>query len=376
MSSIPQNYCDENELIDCVQRFFSRHHVGKLLAKCNGMKEKGVSPVSLLRYKLSNIFVGRSMYMQQRTGSFKEDFSKNTFYRFLNSAKTNWLRFTSLLAADIVNNDLKDLTDDSRKNVFIVDDSLFSRTSCKKTELGSKVFDHTDMHFKKGFRMLTLSWSDGNTLIPVNSCLLASAKEANIIGPVKNFDNRTIAGKRRKLAQTKAPEAMMALLDTALSAGLKADYVLFDSWFSNPAQITAIHSKGMDVIAMLKKSSRIKYSYCGEQLNIKEIYSRNKKRRGRSKYLLSVDVMVGKENPIHVFLHDHRLCYYITEIPFYSTFSSLLYKVLSRPRHSHRAFVYWLDSDRKACRCLRYFFDFKAQTTFTVCKHIAISDAI
>ena len=291
MSSIPQNYCDENELIDCVQRFFSRHHVGKLLAKCNGMKEKGVSPVSLLRYKLSNIFVGRSMYMQQRTGSFKEDFSKNTFYRFLNSAKTNWLRFTSLLAADIVNNDLKDLTDDSRKNVFIVDD-------CKKTELGSKVFDHTDMHFKKGFRMLTLSWSDGNTLIPVNSCLLASAKEANIIGPVKNFDNRTIAGKRRKLAQTKAPEAMMALLDTALSAGLKADYVLFDSWFSNPAQITAIHSKGMDVIAMLKKSSRIKYSYCGEQLNIKEIYSRNKKRRGRSKYLLSVDVMVGKENPI------------------------------------------------------------------------------
>ena len=146
--------------------------------------------------------------------------------------------------------------------------------------------------------MLTLSWSDGNTLIPVNSCLLASAKDTNIIGPVKDFDHRTLAGKRRKLAQTKAPEAMMTLLNTATSAGLNADYVLFDSWFSNPAQITAIHSKGMDVIAMIKKSSRIKYSYCGEQLNIKEIYSRNKKRRGRSKYLLSVDVMVGKKNPI------------------------------------------------------------------------------
>lgn len=146
--------------------------------------------------------------------------------------------------------------------------------------------------------MLTLSWSDGNTLIPVNSCLLASAKDTNIIGPVKIFDNRTLAGKRRKLAQTKAPEAMMTLLDTALNSGLEADYVLFDSWFSNPAQITAIHSKGMDVIAMIKKSSRIKYSYCGKQLNIKEIYSRNRKRRGRSKYLLSVDVTVGKENSI------------------------------------------------------------------------------
>lgn len=271
MSSIPQNHSDEKALIDCVQRFFSKHHVGKLLARCNGMKEKGVSPVSLLRYKLSNIFVGRSMYMQQQTGSFEEAFSKNTFYRFLNSAKTNWLRFTSLLAADIVNRDIKGLTNDSRKNVFIIDDSLFNRTSCKKTELGSKVFDHTDMRFKKGFRMLTLSWSDGNTLIPVNSCLLASAK---------------------------ATEAMMVLLDTALSVGLNADYVLFDSWFSNPAQITAIHSKGMDVIAMIKKSSRIKYSYGGKQQSIKEIYSKNKKRRGRSKYLLSVDVMVGKETPI------------------------------------------------------------------------------
>ena len=110
MSSIPQNYSDEKVLVDCVQRFFSKHHVGKLLARCNGMKEKGVSPVSLLRYKLSNIFVGRSMYMQQRTGSFKEAFSKNTFYRFLNSAKTNWLRFTSLLAADIINHDIRDLT--------------------------------------------------------------------------------------------------------------------------------------------------------------------------------------------------------------------------------------------------------------------------
>ena len=82
MSSIPQNYCDENELIDCVQRFFSRHHVGKLLAKCNGMKEKGVSPVSLLRYKLSNIFVGRSMYMRQQTGSVLE-MADITFSRLL-----------------------------------------------------------------------------------------------------------------------------------------------------------------------------------------------------------------------------------------------------------------------------------------------------
>ena len=218
MSIVSQNSSNEVALFDCVQRLFSTHKVGKFFQKCNDSKEKGVPAMAILKYKLSNIFIGRSMYMQQKTGSFKEDCSKNTFYRFLNSVKTNWLRFTSMLASDIVNNDLKNLTDDTRTNVFIVDDSLFGRSGCKKTVLGSRVFDHIDMRYKKGYRLLTLGWSDGNTFIPVNSCLIASSKESNIIGPVKNFDKRSIAGRRRKMAQSKAPEVMLNLIDTATSS--------------------------------------------------------------------------------------------------------------------------------------------------------------
>lgn len=91
---------------------------------------------------------------------------------------------------------------------------------------------------------------------------------------------------------------MMKLIDVASTAGLSAKYVLFDCWFANPAQITQIKSRDMDVIAMIKKSSRIKYGYEGKTLNIKEIYAQNKKRRGKSKYLLSVDVTLGKDDPI------------------------------------------------------------------------------
>ena len=61
MSILPQNHTDEVALLDCVQKFFSKHHVGKLLKQCNGTKEKGVSAVSLLKYKLGNIFVGKSI---------------------------------------------------------------------------------------------------------------------------------------------------------------------------------------------------------------------------------------------------------------------------------------------------------------------------
>ncbi|MDO4621308.1 MAG: transposase [Lachnospiraceae bacterium] len=298
MSILTQNNVSDTELFDCVQRFFSKHRIGMLLKKCNGTKEKGVPSISILKYKLGNVFSQRSMYMQQRTGSFNESFSKNTFYRFLNSAKTNWLRFTSLLASEIINSELDALTDETRVKTFIIDDSLFNRSSCKKTELGSRVFDHTDHSYKKGYRMLTLGWSDGCTFLPINSCLLASSQESNIIGPMKSFDKRTIAGKRRVLAQMKATDSMLTLIDNALSSRISTDYVLFDSWFSNPAQILSMKERGLDTIAMIKKSSRIKYGYEGQALNIKQIYARNKKRRGRSRYLLSVDVMLGKENPI------------------------------------------------------------------------------
>ena len=79
MSSIPQNHFDENDLIDCVQRFFSKHHVGNLLARCNGMKEKGVSPVSLLRYKLSNIFSEEVCICSSRLGLLKKSFPRTLF---------------------------------------------------------------------------------------------------------------------------------------------------------------------------------------------------------------------------------------------------------------------------------------------------------
>ena len=101
------------------------------------MKEKVVLAISLLRYELSNIFVGRSMYMQQRTGSFKEGGSKNTFYRFLNATKTNWLRFTSLLAAvgkdevtkiaELTEDQLSVQTSDDMKNSQENFQEIFSR---------------------------------------------------------------------------------------------------------------------------------------------------------------------------------------------------------------------------------------------------------
>ena len=296
-TSIVQQNKEEKELYNAISSFFCKFHIGDLLRKCNAQKEKGVPVIQIFKYKLCNVFADRSMYMQQKTGSFKESFSKNTFYRFMNSARTNWLKFTTRLSKAAIDT-LEPLTNEDRVNAFIVDDSLFERTSCKKTELGSKVFDHVSMRYTKGFRLMTVGWTDGNTFIPINSTLLASSKEQNILGEQKCYDGRSLAGRRRKLARMKGTDAMIALLQAAQADGHTADYVLFDSWFSCPAQIAAVKNLGLDSIAMIKKSSKIRYEYNGELLSLQKIYGISKKRRGRSKYLLSVDVMIGKDQKI------------------------------------------------------------------------------
>lgn len=82
---------------------------------------------------------------------FQRGLFQNAVYRFLNSAKTNWLRFTTALASTIINDEVKELTDEKRSNVFILDDTLFNRTSCKRTELGSKVLTIPTCDTKKAF---------------------------------------------------------------------------------------------------------------------------------------------------------------------------------------------------------------------------------
>ena len=296
MSSIPHSEGNENEISNSVTNFMNKFQIGKLLFKCNAGKAKGIPVIEVFRYLFCLIFSNRSMYMQRKTGTFDGSFCKNTVYRFLNNAKINWFRFTTLLSSRIINDFMKPLTGEKRKDVFVIDDSLFDRSRSKKTELLAKVFDHCSMKYKNGYRMLTLGWSDGNSFVPINHCLMSAADDKNLLCKAADFDGRSLAGKRRRQSRRKATEVMIDLLKAARSSGISAKYVLFDSWFSSPKTITVLKTDcELDTIAMVKKSSKIKYGYQDGKYNIKEIYKQCKKRRGRSKYLLSVDVTVGNE---------------------------------------------------------------------------------
>ena len=151
--------------------------------------------------------------MQIATGKFVEGFCKNTVYRFLNAAKTNWEKFVCALSERIINRTIRPLTSEERKDVFIFDDTMFSRTGGKKTELCSRVFDHVTMKYLRGYRLLTLGWSDGNSFLPIAGRLLASNKEKNIVGPKHPADRRSLAGKRRNEDDRTIGELFLMMVD-------------------------------------------------------------------------------------------------------------------------------------------------------------------
>lgn len=293
---LSQKLVEAQEANDTVRWFIRHFEVGKLLRICQANKAKGFSVVELFTYLLCCMFSPISTYMSMRIGSFKESFSKNTIYRFCNSAGINWHKFVRLLSERIIDRFIRPATSDRRLEYFIFDDTPFAKSG-KKTELVSKFFNHVTMKYERGFRILMLLWSDGYTSMPVDFCPLSSGKDKLLISPAKACDGRSLAGRIRKQARQKAPDILLGMLKDAIKAGHKAKYVLFDSWFATPKGITAIKKElSLDVLAMLKKSSKVYYEYQEKQLDLKRIYAMNRKRPGRSKYLLSVEVnLIQKE---------------------------------------------------------------------------------
>ena len=304
MNIITQDVHQKNVLSQKMQKFFSTYHIGQILRQANACKLTGVPAIKIVLFVFVMTFSGNSMYMKMKLHPEDASFGKDTFYRFMKSCHTNWRKFTSLLCYRIIKQTIEPLTGEDRLNVLIIDDSIYSRARSKKVELLAKVFDHARHIYIYGFRMLTLCWSDGNTVLPVSHCLLSTENARNRIQEASaKVDARSNGNKQRKLAQMKATEVALELLKEAKAMGIPAKHVLFDSWFCTPSAMLDIKEIGYYVIGMVKKSSKIHFCFNGKMQDVKSIYSQSKKRRGKAAWTLSVEVKAvkdGRETPVRL----------------------------------------------------------------------------
>jgi hypothetical protein len=106
---------DFRDSMDAASRFINRFDIIALLGECGAYKEKGVPVRVILLYIFNLMFSPMSMYYQIKMGSFHEDFSKNTVYRFLGNIHMNWHMFMLRLSTIIIRH-LWPLKESGQKN--------------------------------------------------------------------------------------------------------------------------------------------------------------------------------------------------------------------------------------------------------------------
>ncbi|MDZ7691904.1 MAG: transposase [Balneolaceae bacterium] len=241
-----------------------------LLYRAGIVKRSGHSAVRLLRLFLGLPFSNNKIWRFQ--GEQNPLPERSAFYEFLAQKHYNWELLVFIVAQRVITF-LTTLTTAGRKRVLILDDSPYKRDRSKKVELLGRHHDHNDNTTCKGFRMLSLAWSDGHSLIPLGFELLSNADNEKRIGAIPDYDGRTRFGKRCKRATQKTVDVASALLKRVAKNRLQADYLVCDSWFSFPKQLSKL-STHLPVACMLKDLPAISYLHGQRIYSLKRLYQK------------------------------------------------------------------------------------------------------
>lgn len=288
-----------------IDDFFDRFKIATLMHRCGVRKHHGHSVRSLTEAIFTLPFIGKNFFRGIVVNS-ELPFGKDAAYELLKGESYNWRRLLLALGRRLFGV-FNRLTSQERESVLIIDDSPYDRSRSKWVELLSSVWDHSTGRFLKGFRMLTICWSDGTSCLPMDFALLSSADaKKRLCDSQKALDKRCCAYQRRKEAIQKTTAHLEAMVKRILAMGVSAQYLLMDSWFTMPATVVTL-AQHLKVIGMVKKSPKIHYTYKGQSMDLKTIYRKLKKRRGRAKILVSANVTLKDALAVKlVFVRDKR----------------------------------------------------------------------
>lgn len=294
-----------NQLPKEIKAVFRELKIVKHLHKAGITKKFGFPSSYLFQLVFCLVFHHKSWFTLLQSKKADCYPSKDSVYRFLNHSKFAWRRFLTFLSAYAIQK-VHTLTDEKRPKVLIVDDSMYDRNRSKKVELLAHCSDHSSLtkRFYKGFRMLTLGWSDGATFMPLDFSLLSS-KKAQINGISEDIDKRSSGYKRRIEALKSAPSIIPSMIERALKAGVSANYVLMDSWFTQPPLIQSIVEIGMDVIGMVKPTNQ-RYLVNHKKLSLKELYKVSTPVSGQKGIISSIHTTMANGIQVKVVFVQNR----------------------------------------------------------------------
>ena len=138
-----------------------------LTSACNAVHKTAEKLFLLLLFPLFKVsnpynFPGSRLAQELPAG-------KDQFYRLLNNGSVSW-RIVGYKVFGRLKRLLESRGETSCPTCLIADDSDLPKTG-RRMEMIGKVFSHVTHNMILGFKMLTLAYSDGKTLLPVDFSL-------------------------------------------------------------------------------------------------------------------------------------------------------------------------------------------------------------
>jgi hypothetical protein len=233
------------------QAFCKTVSLREAIARFCRSKQQGFAVFDIFCTLFALVFRLRNLWRWTESGKDAPEFGRDTAYRFLNSSYHNWRGLLSRLAENSIAF-LAPLTSSGKRRIFVVDDSVYNKNRSKKLELLSKVYDYSYKRYVRGFRMLTLAFTDGVSLVPMDFALLGSKNR--ICGANSDIDGRSHGAKRRAEAVRESPEVLLSMIDRSRNLIQNNSYIVFDSWFSNPSLIRELVGRKLHVTGRIKKN--------------------------------------------------------------------------------------------------------------------------
>ena len=277
LSELKPTFVSKHQNAEFFLRMIEILKIWKHHALFSGVKEKGVSALTIIAILISFPFLGQKdvyhfvkIYWNKFAG-----YGKAVYYRLKNNPRINWRKFLFAVvkrSISTVSGSQWSKGVGKRLRAFIFDDTTLQKTGIF-IEGVSKVWNHVIQGIVLGYQLLVMGYYDGTMLLPLNFSfhrergknkrLKFGLKANQYRKQFKKERDRSTSGyeRKRELDISKIASAVK-MLKAAIKNGISADYVITDSWFTCWEIVKTSLELGLQYIGMF---SRIKSRFWFKQ---------------------------------------------------------------------------------------------------------------
>src|SRR5574344_1432108 len=189
---------------------------------------------------------------------------KDMFYRFMNDGNVRWRKLLYAMNLQLIKKIQCQTTVKNDKPVCLIIDDTDAPKSGKHTELIGRVWSHVQQRSILGYKCLTLLLSDGTSQLMLDFSLHGekgkkqdkpqglTAKERSARF-TEDHSGQVVAERVNDYRMKKTDKAI-EMVKYSIKRGIRFDYLLFDSWFTNADFVHLITSRHIkcNLLGMIK----------------------------------------------------------------------------------------------------------------------------